>query len=663
MPSAQTKYLKLLSKHYRNRIEVSKEIVRLSSILSLTKGPEIFISDIHGEYEAFQHLMRNGSGIIKQKIKEIYAAELSNQEINRLAAIIYYPVEKVGLIKRNASDLEDFYKGTLKKLIYITRSFASVYNNKKLRRLIPAGYGDIILELVADREVGEQNNYYDHIISSIIETEQAEPLIIEFSKFIQILAVHKIHIIGDVYDRGPGAEIIMDELLAHHAVDFQWGNHDIVWMGAACGSEACIANVLRLSLRYGNTDTLEKGYGIHLMPLASFALAQYKSETSTIFDPKLSSDVLQNHSEKWLSSLMHKAISIIQFKLEGQLIRRRPEYQMDDRLLLNKIVFDKNTIVIDGKAYPLKDIYLPTIDPANPYQLTDEEAQLMSKIKASFLKSVRLQKHADLLFDKGGMYKVTNGNLLFHGCIPLTKEGLFQNVDLGKGKKKGKALMDFFDQEVSIARAGNIDSPARHYALDLLWYLWSGPQSPLFGKDKMASFERYFTHDSELHKEIKDHYYAYRDDEATCNMILEEFGLVRNDAVILNGHVPVSVTKGENPVKANGKLIVIDGGFSKAYQGQTGIAGFTLMHNAFGRQLIAQEPFDSIKKAIEEEADIAYSETILNQSPHKLKVGDCDDAIKIKEKIVDLKELLHAFTSGIFKEVVINAHYTEERQF
>jgi fructose-1,6-bisphosphatase-3 len=653
MEKEQFKYLKLLSKNYRNRMEVSKQIVRLSSILSLTKGPEIFVSDIHGEYEAFQHLMRNGSGIIKQKINEIYGQELSKQEINRLAALIYYPAEKINLIKGQEPNLQAFYRNTLKRLIYITRSFASIYTNKKLQDLLPIGYRDIILEMVAEREVGEKNNYYDHIISSIIEIDQADPLIIEFSKFIQSLAIHKVHVIGDVYDRGPGAEIIMDELLNHHAVDFQWGNHDIVWMGAACGSEACMANVLRLSLRYGNTDTLEKGYGVHLMPLASFALAHYKSDESTIFDPKVSSDVLLNQSEKWLNRIMHKAISIIQFKLEAQLIKRRPEFDMDNRLLLGRVDFEAGTITLDNRIYPLKDTYLPTIDPTDPYKLSSEEEELLARLKTSFLNSKRLQRHAAFLFDKGSMYKFTNGNLLYHGCIPLTKTGEFKDVDLGKGKKKGKALMDFFDQEVSIARAGYLNSSSKNYALDLMWYLWTGPFSPLFGKDKMASFERYFINDPALHKETKDHYYSFRDNEGTCDMILAEFGLKRDDAVILNGHVPVSVNRGENPVKANGKLIVIDGGFSKAYQTQTGIAGYTLMHNAFGRQLIAHEPFDSIKSAIEEEVDIAYSETILNQSENKLRVGDCDDAVEIKEKIKDLKELLNFYTTGALKEMVI----------
>jgi fructose-1,6-bisphosphatase-3 len=650
MEDYQLKYLKQLATKYPNRVEASKEIVLLSSVLNLTKGAEIFISDIHGEHEAFQHLMRNGSGVIKQKIRELYAQELSDAEINQLAAIVYYPVRKLELIKQENPSLDIFYKKTLRQLIQITRGFASIYSTRKLRKLLPADFSEIILELVADREVGEKNNYYNQLLSSIIALDQADKLIEEFSRFIQILSIHKVHIIGDVYDRGPGAEIIMDELMRLQALDFQWGNHDIVWMGAACGSEACMANVLRLSLRYGNTDTLEKGYGIHLMPLASFAIEHYKSDQSIVFDPKVSSDDMFNESEQWLNRLMHKAISIIQFKLEGQLIKRRPEFGMDDRLLLDMIDYDKGTIQLQDNVYPLQDTFLPTIDPAQPHALSPEELELVERLKTSFLKSKRLQQHAQLLFEQGSMYTVTNNNLLYHGCIPMTEDGDFQEVDLGKGKLRGKALMDFFDQEMTVARSGIEHSQEKNYAVDLTWYLWAGPLSPLFGKHKMATFERYFLNDPQTHQEIKDHYYTYRDDPDSCDMILSEFGLESDDAVILNGHVPVSVRKGESPVKADGRLIVIDGGFAKAYQKQTGIAGYTLMHNAYGRQLIAHEPFESQKKAIEEELDIAYSETILNQSARKHKVKDTEDGAHVRDMISDLHQLLDAFASGLIKE-------------
>jgi len=650
MEDYQLKYLKQLARSYPNRIAASKEIVMLSSVLNLTKGAEVFISDVHGEHEAFQHLMRNGSGIIKQKIKELYADELSEQEVNQLASIIYYPVRKLELIRQEQESLDAFYKKTLRRLIQVTRSFASIYSNRMLRKMLPADFSDIILELVAEREVGEKNNYYDQLLSSIIALSQAEKLIEEFSRFIQILSIHKVHIIGDVYDRGPGAEIIMDELVRLPSLDFQWGNHDIVWMGAACGSEACMANVLRLSLRYGNTDTLEKGYGIHLMPLASFAIEHYKLDKSIVFDPKVSPDDMFNESEQWLNRLMHKAMSIIQFKLEGQLIKRRPEFRMDDRLLLDMIDFGEGTIQLDGKKHSLKDTFLPTINPSDPHALSPEELELVKRLKTSFLKSRRLQQHAQLLFEKGSMYKVTNDNLLYHGCIPLTEDSNFQEVDLGKGNRKGKALMDFFDQEMTVARSGVEKSKEKRYAVDLTWYLWAGPLSPLFGKHKMATFERYFLNDPETHKEIKDHYYTYRDNPESCEMILGEFGLESDNAVILNGHVPVSVRKGESPVKAEGRLIVIDGGFAKAYQKQTGIAGYTLMHNAYGRQLIAHEPFESQKKAIAEELDIAYSETILNQSARKQKVKDIEDGDQLRDIISDLHQLLDAFASGLIRE-------------
>jgi fructose-1,6-bisphosphatase-3 len=645
----QRKYLELLAAKYPNRREVAREIVLLSSVLNLTKGTEIFLSDIHGEHEAFDHVLRNGSGVIKQTIRAMYP-EWSKEEINQLATLVYYPEEKLPRVKAEAPALDDFYRRTLQQLIQLTRHFASIYSTKKLRKLLPVGFEQIISELVAERDLGVANDYYYHLINSIIEIRQAEPLIIEFSKLIQRLSIHRVHIIGDVYDRGPGAHEIMDNLLELHSLDVQWGNHDVVWMGAALGSEACMANVLRLSLRYANTDTLEKGYSIQLLPLASFAIEHYKDDTSIIFDPKIPPSELLNESEHWLSGLMHKAITVIQFKLEGQLIRRRPDFGMQDRLLLDKIDHKAGTVTIDGVAYPLKDTFFPTIDPANPYQLTPEERALVDRIRTSFLKSERLQRHVQLLFEKGSMYLVSNGNLLYHGCIPLQEDGQFRAIDLGGGPMKGKALMDFLDQQMQIAYSGVVGSPECAYARDLIWYLWAGPDSPIFGKSKMATFERYLLEDEAIQEEHKDPYYSYRDDPKTGQMILEEFGLDAADSVILNGHVPVSVKKGENPVKAEGKLIVIDGGFSKAYQGKTGIAGYTLIHDCFGRQLIAHEPFESKARAIEEELDIAYSNTVLNQSPTKLKVRDLDDGKRVMERIADLKQLLAAYESGEVRE-------------
>lgn len=646
------KYLKLLSEKYPNQLSVSTKIVSLSSILNLTKGAEIFISDVHGEHEAFQHLMRNGSGVIKQKIKELFSQQLSEKDVAQLATLIYYPKEKLGLIKQDSKNLKLFYTKTIFRLIHLTRDFASIYASKKLQSLLPKGFNEIITELVAERDLGDENDYYEHLIYSIIEIEQADELIIQLSFFIQKLAIHKVHIIGDVYDRGPGAEIIMDELINHYSVDFQWGNHDIVWMGAACGSEACIANVLRLSLRYANTNTLERGYGINLLPLASFALEYYKNDESIIFNPKVAPDEIHSSSEEWLNRLMHKAISIIQFKLEHQLVERRPEFGMNDRLFMSDIDLEKGYVQIEGNTYPLKDQYFPTLRNGYLTELHPEERFLMDQLMESFQKSAKLQAHAKFLFEKGSMYKVTNKNLLYHGCIPLNSNGLLKEVRIDHKVYKGKALMDYFDKQVQLAFAARNESEEKKKGVDILWYLWAGPDSPIFGKHKMATFERYFIDDSKIQEEHKNYYYTYRDNAETCKMILKDFGL-EPDAVILNGHVPVSVKEGESPIKGSGRLVVIDGGFSKAYQDQTGIAGFTLMHNCYGRQLIAHETFENQKVAIAEEKDIAYSEVFLNQSETKQRIRDVDDGESIKERIDDLKELLEAYRSGELKEKTV----------
>ncbi|SMG39896.1 fructose-1,6-bisphosphatase-3 [Marivirga sericea] len=650
--SLDKKYLKLLSEKYPNQLTVSTKIVSLSSILNLTKGAEIFISDVHGEHEAFQHVMRNGSGVIKQKIKDLFTEELSEKDIAQLATLIYYPKEKLELIKKDSENIKEFYRKTIFRLIQLTRGFASIYASKKLQSLLPSGFNEIITELVAERDLGEENDYYEHLINSIIEIEQSDNLIIQLSFFIQKLAIHKVHIIGDVYDRGPGAEIIMDELMNHYSVDFQWGNHDIVWMGAACGSETCIANVLRLSLRYANTNTLERGYGINLMPLASFALEYYKNDDSIIFNPKVAPDEIHSSSEEWLNRLMHKAISIIQFKLEHQLVKRRPEFGMNDRLFMSEIDLKNGHVQIEGKTYPLKDHYFPTLENGYLTKLHPEERFLMDLLVESFQKSTKLQAHANFLFEKGAMYKVTNKNLLYHGCIPLNSNGLLKEVRIDHQVYKGKELMDYFDKQVKLAFSARDSSEEKKKGVDILWYLWAGPDSPIFGKHKMATFERYFIDDRSIQKEQKNYYYTYRDNAETCKMILEEFGL-GPDAVILNGHVPVSVKEGESPIKGAGRLVVIDGGFSKAYQDQTGIAGFTLMHNCYGRQLIAHEAFDSQKVAIAEEKDVAYSEVFLDQSETKQRIRDVDDGQIIKERIDDLKELLEAYRSGELKEKTV----------
>jgi fructose-1,6-bisphosphatase-3 len=650
--SEELRYYQLLAERYPNSAEVGKEIVFLETLLNLPKGSEIFLSDIHGEYEPFLHVLKNGSGIIKNKIKELFGGKLNDKEVNQLASIIYYPEEKLDLILQKTTDQAAFYERTLRQMVIISRDFAKIYTTRRLTSLLSGTYGELIAELVAERELGADNDYYQQLVQSIIDIDLCKPLIGALAAFIQRLAVHKIHIIGDIYDRGPGAEIIMDKLIEYHSVDIQWGNHDMVWMGAASGSQACIANVLRLSLRYANTDTLEHGYGIRLVQLASFAIEHYKDDKSLIFNPKVGPEDLLNQSEHWLNSIMHKAITIIQFKLEGHLIMRRPEFKLNDRLLLDKIDYSKGIINLNGKSYSLKDAYLPTVDPADPFKLSEQEAALMTMLTSSFMDSKRLHDHVSFLFEIGGLYKISNNSLLYHGCIPLTESGELRDVTIGEVTLKGRALLDYLDATVRNGYFGKVGREQQHYGLDMMWYLWEGPHSPIFGKDKMATFERYFLTDSVLQKETKSAYYQYRDDPATCTMILKEFGLTDPDAVILNGHVPVEVKKGESPIKAKGKLIVIDGGFSKAYQGQTGIAGYSLIFNSYGRQLIAHDPFESTAKAIEEELDIAYSETILHQSDKRLRVKELDEGEKIRHKITELRMLLSLFQKGKIKEKV-----------
>lgn len=644
------KYFNLLSEQFPNRAKVGKEIVLLESQLNLPKGNEIFLSDVHGEHEPFLHVLKNGSGIIKEKIKALFGSEMEEKAINQLASIIYYPKEKVELLLDSGIEPSLFYEQTLVRLVRIARDFARIYPNRKLNNLLPTDYGDIILEMVAERDLGADNGYYRQIIQSVIDIDQCQQLIISLGTFIQRLAVDRIHIIGDIYDRGPGADIIMEKLIEYHSVDIQWGNHDMVWMGAAAGSPACIANVLRLSLRYANTETLEQGYGINLVQLASFAIEHYKHDKSIVFNPKVTPDELLNQSEHWLNRLMHKAITIIQFKLEGQLIKRRPEFDMNDRLLLDDLNLQNGSVHINGKDHALNDTFLPTINTDDPHQLSEEEEQLMARLIASFKESQKLQRHVSFLYENGGMYKATNNNLLYHGCIPLTEEGQLKPVSLGGKPKQGRELMNYLEAVVKHGYFGKPGTEARALGEDMAWYLWAGPDSPIFGKDKMATFERYFLEDKEVQKESMNPYYQYRDDPDTAEMILKEFGFDAPNTMIMNGHVPVQVKKGESPIKADGKLVVIDGGFAKAYQGQTGIAGFSLISNAFGRQLIAHEPFDSTEKAIYEELDIAYSETLLGQSDHMLRVRELDEGQLISEKIKDLRKLLEHFESGAIQE-------------
>lgn len=645
------KYLRLLSNQFPNAAQVGKEIILLEALLSLPKSSELFISDIHGEHESFQHMLRNGSGLIRQQIVKLFGDKLSKKDLRRLAALIYYPREKLEILKKESADWEHFYTTSIKRLVAIAYEFTSIYTKRKIDRLLSREYGLIIAELLQGEAVGERKSAYNEkLLKTVIDIGECDELIIALAEFIQRIAISKIHVIGDIFDRGPGAEVVMDSLIDYHSVDIQWGNHDIVWMGAASGSLACMANVIRLSLRYGNTNTLEKGYGINLIPLASFALEHYKDDQSLIFNPKVKPEELLNESELWLNRIMHKAISIIQFKLEEQLIDRRPEFELGGRKMLSNINFASGEILIEHKTYQLKDNFFPTIDHEHPSRLSKEEHDLVEKLYESFQQSSRLKKHVQFLFEKGSIYHISNDCLLFHGSIPIDSTGDLALVDMLGKQLKGREYMDFLDKMAREAFSGVAGTPANELAVDMMWYLWSGPQSPLFGKDKMTTFERYFINEPSIHKESKGYYYQYRDDPETSNKILRDFGLNPESSIIINGHVPVVVKKGESPIKANGKLIVIDGGFAKAYQDQTGIAGYTLIFDDHGKQIIAHLPFESTEKAIAEEIDILSSETLYSYSDKPLKVADIKDGDQIKELIEDLKELLSCYRSGLLTE-------------
>lgn len=645
------KYLRLLSLKYPSIASACTEIINLEAICNLPKGTEHFLTDIHGEYEAFTHVLRNASGVIKRKISDIFGNSLRACEIKSLATLIYYPEQKIDIVNKSEIDVNDWYKITLYKLIEICRNVSSKYTRSKVRKALPKDFSYIIEELLHEQETGlNKQDYYNQIINTIIEINRAREFIIALSKLIQRLVVDRLHILGDIYDRGPGAHIIMDELCNHHSVDIQWGNHDIVWMGAACGSKVCLSNVIRICTRYANLETIEEGYGINLLPLATFALETYKDDPCTQFYPKLSYETNYREKDIELIAKMHKAISIIQFKLEYEVSKRRKEFEMDHRLLLHKINFEDFTIDLYGKTYKLNDTHFPTIDPNDPYKLTEEENNLIDKLKSSFINSEKLQKHVRFLYSKGSIYSTYNSNLLYHGCISMDENGKFVDFNINNCKYSGKSLLDFFDITAREAYFEKSDRSNKEFAIDMLWYLWTGAHSPLFGKDRMTTFERYFINDKETHIEIKNPYFTLRNSEDVCKSILKEFSLDPETSHIVNGHVPVKTTKGESPIKANGKLIVIDGGFSKAYQPETGIAGYTLIYNSFGLMLTCHEPFESIQKAIEDEQDILSTTIVLEQTNQRKTVSDTDIGIELTHQINDLKMLLAAYRKGLIKE-------------
>lgn len=640
------KYLKLLSDKFPSIQQASTEVINLSAIMNLPKGTEHFLTDIHGEYETFSHVLANASGVVKRKIDEVFGKTLRKKDKNLMASLIYYPQEKLEHVLQNEDDPSEWFSITLQRLAKVARAAASKYTRSKVRKAMPNDFEYIIDELL--NESGEdKEEYFEGIINTIISIERAEPFIIAICNFIQRLLIDRLHIIGDIYDRGPSAEKVMDRLMAHHAVDIQWGNHDIIWMGAASGNLASIANVIRISLRYNNVDTLEDAYGITMMPLASFALNEYKNDPCNCFESKGKTV----ESQREMLQQMHKAISIIQFKIEGQIIKRNPHFKMDNRLLLDKIDYKKGIINIEGKTYDLKDNYFPTIDPQDPYKLSLEETKVMEKLNSSFKNSKRLQDHVEFLFAKGSMYLTHNSNLLYHGCVPLDDNGDFMKFEIKGTKYAGKELCDRLDIAVRSAYQQRFRKRTENKNLDYSWYLWCGPASPIFGKQKMTTFERYFINDKAIQKEVRNPYYklAY-ENESVCDEILVEFGLNPNNSHIVNGHVPVKVKKGESPIKANGKLFVIDGGMSIPYQQVTGVSGYTLIYNSFGLVLVEHKEFGSKQEAIENERDIISNRIFIERNAKRKRVNDTDAGKYIQAQIDDLKMLLATYREGLIKE-------------
>lgn len=647
------RYLQLLSQSFPTVAEASTEIINLQAILNLPKGTEHFLADIHGEYEAFIHVLKNASGNIKRKVNELFGNTLREAEKRELCTLIYYPEQKLELVKHNETDIDDWYHITLHQLVAVCRDVSSKYTRSKVRKSLPADFSYIIQELLHEHtEDHDKTAYVNVIVDTIISTGRADDFIIAIANVIQRLAIDSLHILGDIYDRGPGAHIIMDTMRRYHSWDMQWGNHDILWMGAAAGNDACICNVIRLSLRYGNLPTLEEGYGINLVPLATFAMETYKNDPCTEFIPKTSGGASQlDEKTLRLTAQMHKAIAVIQFKVESQIIAKHPEWKMNDRCLFEHVDYQNGTIDLQGKTYKMSSCSFPTINPAAPSELSPEEEILISKLHHSFSVCEKLHKHIRVMLQHGCMYGIYNNNLLFHASCPLNEDGSLKEVEIFPGKKySGRALMHHTGMQIRTAFQQDSAPEERDYAIDYFLYLWCGPDSPLFDKSKMATFERYFIADKETHVEEKGYYFKLRDDEEVIDHILDAFGVVGSNRHIINGHVPVRTLKGENPIKANGKLMVIDGGFSKAYHNETGIAGYTLVYHSRGFQLVQHEPFTSTEDAIKRGTDIKSTTQIVEMSNRRMLVADTDIGVELRKQIDDLEELLYAYRHGYIKE-------------
>ncbi|HRN16792.1 MAG TPA: fructose-bisphosphatase class III [Xylanibacter oryzae] len=645
------RYMQLLSQSFPTIADASTEIINLEAILNLPKGTEHFLADLHGEYEAFQHVLKNASGNIKRKVNELFGNELREIEKKELCTLIYYPEQKLELVKSAEKDINDWYHITLHRLVKVCRDVSSKYTRSKVRKSLPSDFSYIIEELLHEHtEDIDKTAYVNVIVDTIISTGRADDFIIALANVIQRLSIDQLHILGDVYDRGPGAHIIMDTLDKYHSWDIQWGNHDILWMGAFAGNDACMCNVIRMSLRYGNLATLEEGYGINMVPLATFAMETYKDDPCTEFVPKVEKNDKIDEKTRYLTAQMHKAISIIQFKTEAQLYEKHSEWEMKDRELFKNIDYENGICTIDGHEYEMVSNNFPTINPKHPIALTEEENLLLKKLRHSFSVSEKLHKHINTLLGHGCMYAVYNSNLLFHASVPLNEDGTLKEVEIYGKKYNGKELMQNTGMMIRTAFQVDSDSDEKDYAIDYFLYLWCGKDSPLFNKSKMATFERYFLKDEGTYKEEKGNYFKLRDNEDVCDRILDAFEVKGVNRHIINGHVPVHVMNGENPIKANGKLMVIDGGFSKAYHNETGIAGYTLVYHSRGFQLVQHAPFTSAADAIKKGTDIRSTTMIVEMSSHRMLVEDTDKGDELRTQIEDLKELLYTYRHGFIKE-------------
>ncbi len=646
-------YLQLLAQQYPTVQAASTKIIKLRAILNLPKGTEHFMSDIHGEYDAFLHILNSCSGEIKEKLYEVFGNILSERDRNELATLIYYPKAKLGLVADSEPNMDAWYRLTLHQLVQVCRYVSIKHTRNKVRSYMPPEYAEIIDELIHMRdEDGSKRDHFENLIDTIIQIGQAGDVIQALCQVIKALTCDHLHIVGDIFDRGPRADIVMDSLIASHNVDIQWGNHDILWMGAASGSRTLVATVLSNSIRYNNLDVIETGYGISLRPLSVFANEVYKHCDTSCFNVKLTGSDADQYTEKdkLLSARMYKAITIILFKLEGQKVLRRPEYGMEDRALLHRIDYENRSITIGDKTYPLKDCDFPTVDPQDPYTLTPEESNVINQLTDSFMHSEKLQKHIRFLYSKGSLYKVHNGNLLFHGCIPMTEDGKLLTFTIGGQERSGREFMDYADKTARKAFYDKKGTPEREFGMDFLWWLWAGRNSPIFGRDRMTTFERRFIADESTWTEPKNAYYTYYQDPAVCDMLLKEFGLEGKHCHIINGHVPVKAKKGESPIKGGGKLIVIDGGFSKAYQGTSGIAGYTLIFSSRYFRIVAHQPFAGKYAAIHQNSDIEGENLVFEKMETRMKVAETDEGRRLQSQVDDLMDLLDAFRSGAVTE-------------